>query len=506
MTEVKVAKGNIVEAKADAIVVNLFKGVTKLGGATGAVDVALEGQITDFLTLGEFKGKFKDVAVLATRGKIPSPRVILIGLGDKKGFGVDQIRQLSARAANVARDRGCVSMATIVHGAGIGGVDAAKAGYAMAEGAVLGLYQFKEYRSKPKEDEDSEKELKELWILESDAIKMRKIEAAVREAETVAWITNDARTLVNRPSIDKTPPVLAETAQKWGKKYGFTVKVLEKSKLQELGMGGLLGVGAGSVHEPRLVILEKKGKGPPVLLVGKGITFDTGGISIKPAAGMEHMRHDMAGAAAVLGAVSAATMLKIPHHVVGLMPIAENMPSGTAIRPGDILRAYDSTTIEVLNTDAEGRLILADALGYGIKTYDPRYVVDIATLTGAIKVALGNIMTGLFSNDDGLAAKLVDAGKGVGDDLWRLPVNKEYMGHVKSDYADIKNTGTSYGGSITAAAFLMHFAQKSKWAHLDIAGTCWTEKGTGDLKQDHHAKGATAVGVRLLTEFLRRLK
>jgi leucyl aminopeptidase len=506
MTQIKLAKGDIVQAKADAIVVNLFKGVTKLSGATGAVDVALDGQITDFLKLGEFKGKTKEVAVLPTRGKIPSPRVILVGLGDKKTFKIDHVRQISARAATVARDRGCASVATIVHGAGVGSLDAAKAAYAMVEGAILGLYQFKEYRSKPKEDEDPERELKELWILESDAAKLRKMEAAVKQAETVANITNDVRTLVNRPSLDKTPPVLAETAQKWGKKYGFSVKVLEKSKLQELGMGGLLGVGAGSVHEPRMVILEKKGRGAPVLLVGKGITFDTGGISIKPAAGMEHMRHDMAGAAAVLGAVSAATVLGLSPHIIGLMPIAENMPSGSAIRPGDILRAYDSTTIEVLNTDAEGRLILADALGYGIKQYDPRYVVDIATLTGAIKVALGNLMTGLFSNDDGLAQKLTDAGKAVGDDLWRLPVNKEYMSHVKSEFADIKNTGVSYGGSITAAAFLMHFAQKSKWAHLDIAGTCWTEKGTGDLKQDYHAKGATAVGVRLFTEFLRQLK
>lgn len=506
MTNVTITKGSIVDAKADAIVVNLFKGVTKPAGATGAVDAALEGQITDFLKLGQFKGKFKDVAVLPTRGKVASPRVILVGLGDKKSFKIDQVRQASARAAVVARDHGCASLATIVHGAGIGGLDPAKAAYAMVEGALLGLYRFQEYRSKPKEDEDPETDLKELRIVETDPVKVRRFQAVAKEAELVAGITNDVRALVNRPSIDKTPPVLAETAQKWGKKYGFSVNVLEKSKLQELGMGGLLGVGAGSVHPPRLVVLEKKGKGPPVLLVGKGITFDTGGISIKPAAGMEHMRHDMAGAAAVLGAVSAATALGVGHHLVGLLPIAENMPSGSAIRPGDILRSFDSTTIEVLNTDAEGRLILADALGYGIQTYEPRFVVDIATLTGAIKVALGNLMTGLFANDDGLARRLTEAGAAVGDDLWRLPVNKEYLGHVKSDFADIKNTGTNWGGSITAAAFLLHFAQKAKWAHLDIAGTCWTEKGTGDLKQDYHAKGATAVGVRLLTEFLRRLK
>jgi leucyl aminopeptidase len=255
--------------------------------------------------------------------------------------------------------------------------------------------------------------------------------------------------------------------------------------------------------------LEKKGRGPKaktILLVGKGITFDSGGISIKPSQGMDMMRHDMAGAAAVLGAICAASALDVPHRVVALMPLAENMPSGTAIRPGDILRAYDGTTIEVLNTDAEGRLVLADALGYGIKKYEPDAVVDVATLTGSVKVALGTIMTGVFSTDDRLTERLVEAGKKVGDALWRLPLTGEYAAHIKSDYADIKNTGTNYGGSITAAAFLRHFVGDTKWAHLDIAGTCWTEKGGGDLRQDYHAKGATGVGVRLLAQLLRDWK
>lgn len=507
MTKVKVVTGDIVQAKADAIVVNLFQGVTQPGGATGAADTALGGQIADYLKLGEFKGKAKEVAVLATRGRIPSPRVILVGLGEAKQFTLDRVRQVSARAAVAARERGCRTLATIVHGAGIGRMDPMRAAHAVVEGSLLGLYEFREYRSKPKEDEDAdgEKRLDELWIVERDAKRLRQLAAAASEAETLARITNDVRTLVNRPSIDKTPPVLAQAALKWAKTYGFSAKVLEKPQLERLGMGGLLGVGSGSVHPPRLVVLEKKGKGEPVLLVGKGITFDTGGISIKPAQGMEHMRHDMAGAAAVLGAVAAATALKAPARVVGLLPIAENMPSGSAIRPGDILRSFDGTTIEVLNTDAEGRLILADALGYGIQTYKPRFVVDIATLTGAIKVSLGTLFTGLFATDDDLAKRLQEAGAAVGDDLWRMPVNREFAEHVKSDVADIKNTGTNWGGSITAAAFLMHFAGKAKWAHLDIAGTCWTEKGPGDLKQDYHAKGATGVGVRLLAEFLRRL-
>lgn len=512
MVELRVERGSIVEAKADAIVVNLFKGVAKPGGATGVVDAALGGAISNLIAIGDFKGKLKETAWLATNGMIASPRVLLVGLGEKRKFRLDQARMVSARAAVAARDKGCTSLATVLHGAGAGGLDAAEAAFALAEGAVLGLYQYREYRSKPKGedgDEEPERVLARLAIMDIEARRLALIEASVKEACRLAELTNEVRTLVNRPSMDKPPPVLAKTAREWARRHGLNCRILEKKRLQALKMGGLLGVGAGSQYEPRLVVLEKPGrsaKAKTVLLVGKGITFDSGGISIKPSQGMDHMRHDMAGAAAVLGAVCAASALKVPHRVVALLPLAENMPSGTAIRPGDILRAYDGTTIEVLNTDAEGRLVLADALGYGIKTYSPDLVVDIATLTGSVKAALGTIMTGLFANDDWLAKTLVAAGADVGDDVWRMPLTSEYASHVKSEVADIKNTGTNHGGSITAAAFLQHFVGKSKWAHLDIAGTCWTEKGGGDLRHDYHAKGATGIGVRLLARFLRDLR
>jgi leucyl aminopeptidase len=513
MTKITVRQGLIQDAKADAIVVNLFKGVKKPAGATGAVDAALGGAISNLIAIGDFKGALKDVSILPTNGRLAAKRVILVGLGDKGKFGVEEARMVSARVATAARERGLKSIATIVHGAGIGRLKLDGAAYALAEGAVLGLYEYKEYKSakKPEEGEEPEpeKDLGEIHIVESDAKRLPTIERMVRQAERLATITNDVRTLVNRPSMDKPPPVMAQTALAWAKKYGFSAKVLEKADLQRLKMGGLLGVGSGSQYPPRMAILEKKGRGKKaktVLLVGKGITFDSGGISIKPAQNMDAMRHDMAGAAAVLGAVSAAAVSGVPHHVVGLLPLAENMPSGTAIRPGDILRSFDGTTIEVLNTDAEGRLVLADAIGYGLKIWEPDVCIDIATLTGAVKVALGTIVTGVFSNDDRLVKGLVEAGKRVGDALWRLPVTSEYAAHIKSDYADIKNTGTNWGGSITAAAFLHHFVGKTKWAHLDIAGTCWTEKGGGDLRQDYHAKGATGVGVRLFAEFLRSYK
>ncbi|HLE47080.1 MAG TPA: leucyl aminopeptidase, partial [Candidatus Thermoplasmatota archaeon] len=480
LPRVSVVTGNIAQAKADAIVVNLFQDTKKPAGATAAVDAALGGTIRELLRLGDFKGKRKEAHVLTTNGKMPAPRVILVGLGKKRGFDLDAVREVSARAATVARDRGCKSLATIVHGAGVGGLDAVEAAFTSVEGALLGLYRYREYKSPPKgDDEEPEKELTELRLVEADAGKAKRMAQAAKEAEVVARVTNDVRTLVNRPSMDKPPEVLAAAAKEWAKRYGFKARVLEKADLERLKMGGILGVGAGSIHPPKLVLLEKPGTGArakKVLLVGKGITFDSGGISIKPAAGMDQMRHDMAGAAAVLGALSLATAQRLPAHVIGLLPLAENMPSGSAIRPGDVVRSFDGTTIEVLNTDAEGRLVLADAMGYGIKEYEPDFVVDIATLTGAVKVALGTIMTGVFGNDDALVKRLIVAGKRVGDDVWRLPYSKEYESHVRSDVADLRNTGVNWGGSITAAAFLGHFAKKSKWAHLDIAGTCWTER------------------------------
>ncbi|HLE47874.1 MAG TPA: leucyl aminopeptidase [Candidatus Thermoplasmatota archaeon] len=505
---VSVVSGDITKAKADAIVVNLFQGVKKPSGAAAAVDAALGGIIADLLKLGDFQGKRKEAMVLTTNGKLASPRAILIGLGNPKGFDLDAVREVAARAATVARDRGCKVLATIVHGAGAAGLDPVAAAYANVEGALLGLYKYQEYKSRPKEDDESDKALTELRLVEADPAKARRMAKAAKDAERVARVTNDVRTLVNRPSMDKPPEVMASTAVAWAKKYGFRARVLEKPDLQRLKMGGILGVGAGSIHAPRLVVLEKPGrrKGKKVLLVGKGITFDSGGISIKPAQGMDQMRHDMAGAAAVLGAMSLAAAEGLDVHVVALMPLAENMPSGSAIRPGDVLRSFDGTTIEVANTDAEGRLVLADAMGYGIQEFDPDVVVDIATLTGAVKVALGTIMTGVFANDDSLAKRLIEAGSRVGDDVWQLPYSKEYESHVKSDVADLRNTGVNWGGSVTAAAFLGHFAKKKKWAHLDIAGTCWTERSTGDLKQEWHAKGATGVGVRLLAEYLRRVK
>ena len=314
---------------------------------------------------------------------------------------------------------------------------------------------------------------------------------------------NLARTLILRPSIAKSPQVLAEVARAKAKEAGVDCEVLEPAQLEKLGLGALLGVGAGSARPPRLVVLEYKGGSRRVLLCGKGITFDSGGINIKPSEGMEKMKYDMSGSAAVLAAILAAARLRLRVHVMAIMALAENMPSGTAIRPGDVLVAYNKKRIEVGNTDAEGRLVLADALSYGIHRHKPVEVVDVATLTGAVRIALGAITTGIMGNNDALIRGLVSAGRRTGDDLWQLPLHKGYEKQVQSDIADVKIVGAGgTAGAIAGAAFLKQFVGTTPWAHLDIAGTGWTEKGPGDLQKDYLTKGPTGIGVRLLVEWM----
>jgi leucyl aminopeptidase len=310
-----------------------------------------------------------------------------------------------------------------------------------------------------------------------------------------------ARDLANAPGNELTPTVMGETARQIGREFGMQVTVLGPSELREQGFGGILAVAQGSQQEPRFIIIEygaEYANGPTICLVGKGITFDSGGISIKPAAGMEDMKMDMGGAAAVLGALQAVGELKLPLHVVGLISSAENMPSASAFKPGDIVKTLSGKTIEVVNTDAEGRVVLSDALHYAGR-FKPAAVIDLATLTGAIMVALGPHATGMMSNDDDLSARLERAGQASGERVWRLPLWDPYKDMVKSDIADVKNSAGRPGGAITAAAFLSAFVDGYPWAHLDIAGTAWVDRQT----KAYTPKGATGVGVRLLVQALR---
>jgi leucyl aminopeptidase len=326
-------------------------------------------------------------------------------------------------------------------------------------------------------------------------------ETSVRSAQIVAEATCLARDLANAPGNEIYPETLAQAARESAERCGFSATVLDEREIKDLGMGGVIGVSQGSTHPPRFLILEH---GRPskrtVVLVGKGVTFDTGGISLKPSANMAEMKMDMSGAAAAIGTFEAVSRLKLPVHLVGLIPAVENMPSGGSIRPGDILRHYNGKTSEVDNTDAEGRLILADALAYADK-YHPAAVIDLATLTGACVVALGHHATGMMGNNSGLMEKLRSAGEKTYERVWELPLFDEYEKQIKSDVADVKNVGGRWAGAITAAWFLKKFIGDYKWVHLDIAGTAILEEST-----DYAPKGGSGVGVRLLTEFLRQWK
>ncbi len=500
--DIRVVVGDVARFRGDALVVNLFEGVQTPGGATAAVDGALSGAIRTLIQAGEATGKWGEQTLVHTLGKVPVGRVLVMGLGKKEQFTLDRVRIVSAEAAKRLRKIGARRIGSIVHGAGTstgtgtspgaGGFNAAEATQALVEGAVLGLYRFTRYKQ---ENEDSRKRIESLTIVERDREKLRAMGEAVRRGRIVAEATNAARDLVNEPGNTLTPTELARRAQAMARGARIRCQVLGPPGLRRLAARALLGVARGSQEPPRLIVLHyRRGQrgGPHLGLVGKGITFDSGGISIKPAENMEAMKGDMAGAAAVLAATRAIALLKLPIHVTAVVPATENLPSGTALKPGDILRAMSGKTIEVINTDAEGRLVLADALHYA-RGRKVSHLVDVATLTGACVVALGTINSGAFTNDQTLLEKVVAAGKAAGEKIWALPMDVEYDELIKSDVAEIKNTGGRKGGAITGAKFLQNFVGDTPWVHLDIAGTFEAEKEKGYLM-----KGGTGVMVRTL--------
>jgi leucyl aminopeptidase len=366
---------------------------------------------------------------------------------------------------------------------------------------VLALYKYDKYITVKKAE--AEITLKEISFFRAAAADEKNIKKAVKAAEAIYRAVTFARDLANAPGNEVFPEVLAERAEKMAKEHKLGITVLGRKEIKELGMGGILGVSAGSEKPPRFLIVEhNKGKEnlDTIVLVGKGVTFDSGGISIKPSSGMDEMKLDMSGAAAVLGAMQAIADLDLPLHVVGLTPLVENMPSGSAMRPGDILTAMNGKTIEVDNTDAEGRLILADALAYA-ERYKPKTVIDLATLTGACVVALAQFATGMMGTDEATMEKLKKVGEKTHERVWQLPIYDDYDKLIKSNVADVKNTGGRWGGAITAAMFLKRFIGEYPWVHLDIAGTAMLEEAT-----DYEPKGGSGVGVRLLVELLRNWK
>ncbi|HEY4690428.1 MAG TPA: leucyl aminopeptidase [Anaerolineae bacterium] len=491
---IQVKHGSIQDTPADAIIVNLFEGVERTAGATGAVDQALGGAIANLIGIGDFKGKMNQTAVVYTQGRLPAPRVVLVGLGPVADFSVDRVRQAAASAARRARELGAKSIASTAHGAGTGQIDPQAAAQAVAEGTLLGLYEWNQHKSKKNGNA-----VESFTIVEFDPSKMPALEAGVKTGSILADAVNFARDLTNQPANLMNPTALANATQERAQQVGLKCTVHDIDWIRAQGMGAFLGVTQGSATPPKFIVLEHDGAaGDPLVFVGKGITFDTGGISIKPADKMEEMKSDMAGAAATIAALLAIAELKLPVRVVGLAPVCENMPSGTAYRPSDVLRAKNGKTIEIINTDAEGRLILADALCYAAE-FKPKAVVDLATLTGACVVALGeDVAAGFFANDEEVARRVAAASEASAERLWRLPLYEEYKDKIKSDTADVKNSGGRYSGVGSSATFLAEFVSYP-WSHWDIAGMALAKSGP-----PYVIKGGTGFGVRALVELARQ--
>lgn len=436
----------------------------------------------------EFKGKAGSCqTLLATNDK----KIIFAGLGKKSEYDVEKLKKAAAK----------ITAAAMAFKAKELTIDASAVSDALPviEGVVLSQYAFLKYKTNG--DKNERVEIEKLNVVSSG--NKKELEAAAKNILTIANAVNYCRDIANEPANIATPLFLAEASKKIaGKNVGVTV--LDRLKLQELGCNSLLSVAAGSIQPPVMVVMEYKPAKftKTIALVGKGITFDSGGISLKPGKDMDQMKFDKSGACAVIASVKAIAELQLPIRVVGVFAATENLPSGSASKPGDVVKAYNGKTIEILNTDAEGRLVLADALSYTAKKYKPDYMVDIATLTGACVVALGSNASGLFANNAELAKKVIEAGEQTGDRCWELPLWPEHDEKVKSDVADVKNLGSpeGSGGAISGAAFLKAFVDKTPWVHLDVAGTAWTT-----TQRDYYAKGATGVGVRLFVKLCQNL-
>ncbi len=496
---IKVQQGDISSFQSDAIVVNLFEGVTAPGGATGAVDSAMGGAISTLIKQGDIRGKSGEFTVVHTLGKLQTPRVVVAGLGKQADFNLDKIRDLSGNLGRFLRRQRFKDVAVITHGAGIGGMDAEACATAIAEGTVLGLYRFLRHKrvqgdTEGKADDDTA-ELESLTIVERDGATLAALERGVRRGTILAEATNICRDLANEPANYLTPTDLGNKAAELAREAGIQCEVYGPDWLREQGMGGVLGVAAGSAQEPRFIVMRYNGAGagePALALVGKGITFDTGGISIKPAENMGEMKADMTGAAAVVTAISAIAKLAPRINVIAVAPCTENMPGGRATKPGDVLKTRSGKTIEVVNTDAEGRLVLSDALTYS-RENGARNIVDVATLTGAISTTLGNVAMGAMTNNAALMDRIRKAGAAAGEKVWELPMFEEYKELISSDVADMKNSGGRQAGSISAAFLLKEFVEDTPWVHLDIAGVDNYERERGV-----YVKGSSGIPVRTL--------
>ncbi len=476
------------------------RGGEELRAGDPRLDPAAAAALRRMLTAGAFRAEAGETRVVAA-GAEGRPDLLAVGTGDSDPASPIALRRAAGVAMRAARRQRARRLGFVLPDAGPedgGREDWAERVQAAVEGLALGDWSYDALRGEAARERRPPPPEAAVLLLAEAAPPTAALEPALARGRILAEVQNRTRDLVAQPGNVVTPRHLANVAEGLAERWGLRAQAWGPEKLRSEGLGALLAVSRGSVEEPRFVIVEHAGaEGPPVALVGKGVTFDSGGISIKPSSGMESMKYDMAGAAAVLGALEAAARLEVPRRVVGLIPATENLPSGSALKPGDVIRGLSGRSIEVVNTDAEGRLILSDALTFA-RRLEPRAIVDLATLTGGCVVALGHHAIGLMSPDDALATALEAAGERVDERAWRLPLWTEYRKQLDSEIADLKNTGGREASPITAGWFLRTFVEGTSWAHLDIAGTAWSEEERG-----WQPKGATGVGVRLLLEWLR---
>ncbi len=491
----QVKEGHVAREATDVLVVSGYEDENALPESHQALDRALGGQLQELRRSGEFSGKNQESVLIHTRGALPAKRVLWLGLGKKNDVTLDRVRQAMGTAFKKVRQTGAQTFSVPIFGTDAVKASVSDLAQAMVEGAVLGGYRFTQYRS----DKQDNKDIRAMTLLTNRANQVSAMKTGVQRGEASAKATSFARDLCNHPANVMTPSRVVKEAQRIAKAGNVKLTVLERKDQQKLGMGGLLGVAHGSQEPPKFIILEYSGgkkKERPVVLVGKTVTFDSGGISLKPSENMEQMKADMTGGAEVLAVIQAVAQLRLPLNVVGLLPATENMPGGRATKPGDILRMLNGKTVEVQNTDAEGRLILADGLAYADR-FHPQCVVDVATLTGACIIALGQFAIGMLGNDDALKADLRAAGEQAGERVWEMPLWEEYFEQLQSDVADMRNIGGRGAGMITAGMFLSKFVGDCPWVHLDIASTDWSAS-----ERPYLAKGPTAIGTRLLVQWL----
>lgn len=497
---IKILNKSILDFDGDLLVVNLFEGIKIPGGATGTVDKALDGAITQMIKNEEITGKLGETIVFPTFGKLNASKVMIVGLGPSDKFGIEEIRKASGSAAMAAKKAKARKVGTILHGAGIGGIDPEIASQSLSEGTILALYEFSLYKKTK-----NKIGIEEFAIVEMDKNKIGKIKNGVHLGTILAESQNIARDFTNEPANNLTPEIFEKKVKEIIKDLGLTEKikinVMDKKEIEKLKMGALLSVAQGSENEPRFIVLRyENSKDPLISLIGKTVTFDSGGISLKPSEGMGAMKGDMSGGGVVFATTIALARADIKVNLLTIIPAVENMPSGKASRPGDIVRAMNGKTIEIISTDAEGRMTLADAICYA-EEQGATTIVDIATLTGGCAIALGDVTAGVMGNEQDLIDKLLAISKSTGERMWQLPLFEEYEEKIKSDVADIKNSGGRLASPITAGMFLKHFVEKAKWIHIDIAS-----KESAEKDRFYQPRGATGFGVRTLFEFCRNVK